>query len=839
MYGFQNAYQTSFSGSGANNQSDASSGQQQPPQDAPAAAAGGSNTEVTKAFGSAPKGLPGLPPRQPKGGIPGLPPRQGLGLGGAGLPPRNKPQQQGEKKEDESNEAVGSSAAPSVAAATSGATAPPPVTRPPPGGVISPAGLFGRSTQQQQAVPEPEPENDDPPKVKKIKEKVQAFRVNTFRVALRLKFPVRHHNIKQTMYRLGMAERIHLGLQPNTAQPQPQDELALAEAERAEVLQQPLDYSCGILVLGMKGVGKSATIRRLMGQELMAGYQATEQVGVINGEVNGIKIKFIDTPGLELSPSAMSRNIQRLRAAKRAYDKHKPSCVLYVDRMDNSRRDSSDTHVCKLITQVFGADVWFGTIMALTHAGTPPPDSASGAPMSWEMYVQNRQQQMQQVVRQVAGDQRLLNPSVFVENSPEAPRNQDGESLLPTGSPWRPNLLMYAFMTKVLNDANTLLQPAKSAGAKSARAPFMGMKVPPAGWLLSRLVNFTHPKKLPEDEKSLLLESEIKRLPRQKKHAAYRERREATLRAEREELEPKQDPMLLPEPQLGPTFDPELNSWRYQVYEDPTIFMVRPIVNGDGGVDHQETVETVHLEKHGFIRKPGQKILGAPYMSWFQTTKDKNQFTFQTEHEASYWHKPNTWVSSMGLNVQTIGRDLLYTPRLETRYQTSKKHKVGIGAIGGKLGEDLSLPSFGGGGAYCVGVKLDNRLKIRKRMKLRTAIGRLYTRTGQGSDKGTALAAELKMTNKDRTARLLTGCSAVWQGNRDLTYGGNISYEKTLQDANGTVATNLNLNNKGQGQLVMRANVIGPSAAWAMIYPLGKVMWDKMTNKEEEEEMMF
>lgn len=49
-------------------------------------------------------------------------------------------------------------------------------------------------------------------------------------------------------------------------------------------------------------------------------------------------------------------------------------------------------------------------------------------------------------------------------------------------------------------------------------------------------------------------------------------------------------------------------------------------------------------------------------------------------------------MSTAACNVQTIGRDVLYTPRVETRLKTGKRNKVAIGALFSKLGEDYSHP---------------------------------------------------------------------------------------------------------------------------------------------------
>ena len=69
------------------------------------------------------------------------------------------------------------------------------------------------------------------------------------------------------------------------------------------------------------------------------------QVEVIRGEISGIPVTFIDTPGLEPSAAAIGANLAKLHAAKRAWNRHKPQAVLYVDRLDMGGRDQADLQV--------------------------------------------------------------------------------------------------------------------------------------------------------------------------------------------------------------------------------------------------------------------------------------------------------------------------------------------------------------------------------------------------------------------------------------------------------------------------------------------------------------
>jgi hypothetical protein len=296
-------------------------------------------------------------------------------------------------------------------------------------------------------------------------------------------------------------------------------------------------------------------------------------------------------------------------------------------------------------------------------------------------------------------------------------------------------------------------------------------------------------------------------------------------------------PILAPEPQLGPSFDAEVAAHHWQVLEDPAGLLVRPIV-GDAAIDHEEGVDSVHVEKQGVLRRRGAHLGGAPALAFCQLTKDKAQFAVQAQAEASRHHS-SRWASTAEANAQTIGRDLLYTGRLETRLKTGGRAKTTCGLVASRLGEDYSLPLRG---AYAYGAKLDERVKLTPNAKLRAAVGRVYTRAGAAVDHGTAASADLKLRpGGDPSARLLIGGSAVVQ-RRDATYAGNASAEYRLPRAGARggksdtlVSANASYNNKGSGSLALRLNSHDyPGLAAAMALPLLKAAWDRLTSKEDE-----
>ena len=58
---------------------------------------------------------------------------------------------------------------------------------------------------------------------------------------------------------------------------------------------------------------------------------------MLDGVINGIRVRFIDTPGLIPAASAVGHNAKILAQIKKAHKKYKPDNVLYFDRMDTVR----------------------------------------------------------------------------------------------------------------------------------------------------------------------------------------------------------------------------------------------------------------------------------------------------------------------------------------------------------------------------------------------------------------------------------------------------------------------------------------------------------------------
>jgi hypothetical protein len=63
-------------------------------------------------------------------------------------------------------------------------------------------------------------------------------------------------------------------------------------------------------------------------------FVAHVQVQMLEGAINGIRVRFIDTPGLQAAASAVGYNARVLGQIRKAHKKYKPDNVLYFDRSD-------------------------------------------------------------------------------------------------------------------------------------------------------------------------------------------------------------------------------------------------------------------------------------------------------------------------------------------------------------------------------------------------------------------------------------------------------------------------------------------------------------------------
>ena len=237
--------------------------------------------------------------------------------------------------------------------------------------------------------------------------------------------------------------------------------ISMAEQLEGQNQDHPLDFSCTIMLLGKSGVGKSATINSIFDDDHQvkkmcttdAFQMGTKRVQLVEGFVQGIKVRVIDTPGLSPSWFDQHKNVKTLKSIRAFIKKSPPDVVLYLDRLDTQTQSiDDDMLLLRTITHVLGPSIWSNAIVGLTHAASAPPD---GAASSYDMFVTRRCHAIQLDIRQAAGDVRLVNPHVsLVENHPACRTNRAGQKVLPNGQAWKPHLLLLSFASKILAEEN-------------------------------------------------------------------------------------------------------------------------------------------------------------------------------------------------------------------------------------------------------------------------------------------------------------------------------------------------------------------------------------------------
>lgn len=675
-----------------------------------------------------------------------------------------------------------------------------------------------------------------------IHEKLQMIRVKFLRLAHR--FGQTPHNmvVSQVLYRLGLAEQ----LRRTTANASFSFDRAREMAERLEAAgNEPLDFSCTILVLGKTGVGKSATINSIFDDTRLdtnAFDFSTRKVQEVVGTVEGIRVKVIDTPGLSCSSLEQHHNQKVLNSVKRLISKNPPDIVLYFDRLDMQSRDNGDVPLLQTITKVFGASVWFNAIVVLTHAASAPPDGLNGIPLSYEMFVTQRSHVVQQAIRQAAGDIRLMNPVSLVENHAACRTNRAGHRVLPNGQVWKPQLLLLCFASKVLAEANVLLklQDSNPVGKLSRT------RIPPLPFLLSSLLQSRAPLKLPEeqfgDDDDLeddsaddcdsdddsdyddlppfkrLTKAQLSKLNKAQRKAYleeldYREKlfyrkqlkeermrrklmkkmaAEASTRAndfnnsnsEDDPNTPTNVAVPMPDMVLPSSFDSDNPSHRYRFLDTPSEWLVRPVLETQGW-DHDVGYEGLNVERLFAVKgKVPLSISG-------QLTKDKKDCSMQMEVASSVKHAEGK-TTSLGLDLQSVGKDMAYTIRGESRFKNFRRNNTAAGISATLLGDSVSA-----------GVKIEDKLIVNKQLRVLVSGGAM---SGRGD---VAYGGRLEATLRDkdypigRTLSTLALSVVDWHG--DLAIGCNIQSQIPAGRASNLVG-HANVSNKGTGQVGIRLN---------------------------------
>ncbi|KAF3528363.1 hypothetical protein DY000_02039041 [Brassica cretica] len=203
-----------------------------------------------------------------------------------------------------------------------------------------------------------------------------------------------------------------------------------------------LSFSINVLVIGKTGVGKSATINSIFGETksaVGAFRVTTKSANYVVGNVGGILITILDTPGLMSSATEEWYNQDVLVSIKKSMRRFPVDVVLYIDRLD----ENPDVRLLRTITSSLGSSIWRNAIVVLTHAASDVPDSSS--------YTAQRSSLMHQSIRQAVPelscvDRRKMPGIVLAENNMN-------ESTCPD---WRLNLLVLCCSIKIRCNSGSL-----------------------------------------------------------------------------------------------------------------------------------------------------------------------------------------------------------------------------------------------------------------------------------------------------------------------------------------------------------------------------------------------
>ncbi|RWR76548.1 translocase of chloroplast 159, chloroplastic [Cinnamomum micranthum f. kanehirae] len=683
---------------------------------------------------------------------------------------------------------------------------------------------------------------------KKMQEKILGIRVKFLRLLHRVGQSPDDTVAAQVLYRLGLAEGMWRGGHTNRAFSFEGASMTAMQMEAAGA--DDLDFSCNILILGKTGVGKSATINSIFGEEktpINAFEPSTTAVKEIIGTVDGIKIRVIDTPGLRSSVMDQSSNMRILLSIKKQTKKCPPDIVLYVDRLDTQTRDFNDLPLLRSINTTLGSSIWLNAIVALTHAASAPPDGPNGLPLSYEVFVAQRSHIVQQSIRQAAGDMRLMNPVALVENHPSCRRNRVGQRVLPNGQNWRPQLLLLCYSSKILSEANSLLKPQDPSAGK-----LFGFRVrsPPLPYLLSSLLQSrAHPKLSTdmsgdnvdsdndlddlsdsdheeEDEYDQLppfkplKKSQIANLSKEQRKAYFDEYdyRVKLLQKKqwREELQRLREIKKRGKDGQedfgygdtgGEDYDQENDGPAAVPVPSPDM-VLPPSFDGDNPAYRYRFLEPTSqllvrpvLETNGWDHDCGydgvslQESLAIakqfPAVVAVQITKDKREFNIHLDSSIAAKHG-ESGSALAGFDIQNIGKQLAYILRGETKFDSFKKNRVAAGLSFTFLGENVAT-----------GFKVEDQISISKRMSLVATTG--FVRSQGDVAYGANLEARLRdkefPIGQDQST---LGLSLMkWRG--DLALGANLQSQFSV-GRNSKMAVRIGLNNKLSGQITVRTS---------------------------------
>lgn len=668
---------------------------------------------------------------------------------------------------------------------------------------------------------------------------VEASKINFLRLVQRIGQSLSNPVVPQVLYRLELASLIRAG-ESSIKKPTLKIDKAKAIASALEESGQgDLNFSLKILVLGKTGVGKSATINSLFGQERVdtdAFRPSTERIQQVVGTIKGIKITVIDTPGLLPSSKKQGKNRKILTEVRKFIRKSPPDVILYFERLDVYKRGSYyDLQLLNLINNVFGSSIWFNTIIVLTHSSSPLPEEMNGFAVGHEAFVSHCTHLLQSCIHRSVSDTRLENPVVFVENHPMFTQSSNGEKV------WLSQLLLLILATKILGNANSLLKFQDSVRVLRSGI----IRQPSLPHLVSSLLQPSTNTDAAADEVSdieedeeydqlppirILTKAQYQQLSRLQKNAYldeldYREtlylkkqRKEDAKRhnseSENTEHSDSREIVQLPDMAIPLSFDSECPSYRYRCVLGTNELLLRPVLDSQGW-DHDLCFDGISLDFSKEInRNLTTSVAG-------QMRKDKEDFSLQSESRVDLQHEKSRLLSIF--NIQTAGDDLACSFRGDARFKNLSWNSSGCG---------FSLTSLGK--MYSVGAKLEDSISIGKRFKVIANIGRIVGNS-QAAYGGMLEASIMGKDYPVRNEKVTLATTFISFG-KDAVLGASLQADFRI-GRTASASLNANMNSRRLGQISFKTSTSEHVDLWLVTTAVSliRAMFNRRINNHELE----